>query len=77
MKNGDELEITIDANGQVQVITHGVKGTRCLEYMELFRTLLGPVSDKELTAEYNEIETNAQTQVHVQQHVGRGGKIEL
>lgn len=77
MKNGDELEITIDADGKVQVTTHGIKGKRCLEYMDLFRTLLGPVQDKELTAEYNEIETQNQAQVHVQQHVGRGGKIEL
>ena len=77
MKNGDELEITIDADGQVQVVTHGVKGKRCLEYMELFRTLLGPVEGEKLTPEYNEIETQAHAEVHVQQHVGRGGKIEL
>ena len=71
MKNGDELEIEIDAEGRVSVMTHGVKGRRCLDYQEIFRELLGPVSNKQLTPEFNEIEVDTQAQVHIQQRVRR------
>ena len=71
MKHGDELEIEIAADGQVRVVTHGVKGRRCLDYLEIFRELLGPVSSKQTTPEFNEIETGAQTQIEAHVHARR------
>ena len=67
----EELEIEIDANGQVHVVTKGIKGKRCLDYVEVFRQLLGPISEQELTPEYNQVEIHgeAQTHSHVQQRV--------
>jgi len=71
MKRGDELEIEIDDTGQVRVVTHNVKGQRCLEYMEIFRQLLGPVEDEERTPEFNQVDVGIDTHTHVQQHVQR------
>jgi hypothetical protein len=69
MQRGDELEIEIDATGQVRVVTHGVKGKRCLEYMEIFQEILGAVDRKELTPEYNETENTTETHTNVDIHV--------
>ena len=71
MKHGDELEIEIDATGAVRVVTHGVKGKRCLEYVEIFEAILGQVESKQLTPEFNQIEVGTQTQSHVESHVRR------
>ncbi len=57
MAQQEELEIEIDPNGQVQVHVKGTKGKRCLDYVEVFRALLGPVMEETLTAEYYETET--------------------
>ena len=69
MTRHDELEIEIDATGQVRVLTQGVKGKRCLDYVELFRQLLGPVESQELTPEYNQVEVQEAAQTHSQAHV--------
>lgn len=69
MKNGDELEIEIGPTGEVRVLTHGVKGKRCLEYLEIFQEILGQAQSKELTPEYNQIETGVDTHTHVESHV--------
>ena len=71
MKNGDELEIEIGPTGEVRVITHGVKGKRCLEYLEIFEQLLGQVEEKQTTPEFNQIETQVDGQTHTQSHVRR------
>jgi hypothetical protein len=68
MAREEELEIEIDATGQVRVHVKGVPGSGCLDYMEAFRALLGPVESKELTPEYYE----AETQVTGQQQLHRG-----
>lgn len=67
----DELEIEIDASGAVKITTHGVKGKRCLEYQDLFRELLGPVESSDLTAEYNQTETQSSVESEVTQRVRR------
>jgi len=56
----EELEIEIDAAGQVRVHVKGMPGKGCLEYMEVFRRLLGPVSDGRPTDEYYEAEIHDQ-----------------
>jgi len=53
----EELEIEIDPIGQVQIHVKGAKGKRCLDYVEVFRALLGPVTEETLTGEYYEAET--------------------
>jgi hypothetical protein len=65
MARQEELEIEIDPNGQVRVHVKGAGGERCLEYVEVFRRLLGPVTDEKLTPEYYEAETRVQA--HVEQ----------
>lgn len=67
----EELEIEIDAAGAVKVTTHGIKGKKCLDYMEIFRRVLGPVESQELTAEYVEIDGSIETSNHISQRVGR------
>lgn len=57
MARQEELEIEIDPVGQVQVHVKGTKGKRCLDYVEIFRELLGPVTEETLTSEYYEAET--------------------
>jgi len=69
MKSGDELEIEIDEFGSVRVVTHNIKGKRCLEYEEMFQEILGAVQREELTPEYNQIEGTIETQVHVENRV--------
>jgi TusA-related sulfurtransferase len=71
MKRGDELEIEIDETGAVRVVTHNVKGKRCLEYMEIFQALLGAPQEKSLKPEFNEVEVSGQTQAQVETHVRR------
>ena len=65
----DELEIEIDPTGGVKVTTYGVKGKRCLDYLEMFRQLLGPVESQELTPEYVEIDGSTNNQAQVTQRV--------
>lgn len=67
MARQEELEIEIDPVGQVQVHVKGSKGKRCLDYVEIFRELLGPVTEQTLTDEYYEAEN-----VIVQGHELRG-----
>jgi hypothetical protein len=66
-----ELEIEIDATGAVKVTTHGIKGKQCLDYMEIFRQLLGPVESQELTTEYVEIDGSTENQTQVSQRISR------
>jgi hypothetical protein len=69
MARQEELEIEIDPIGQVQVHVKGAGGKRCLEYVEVFRALLGPVTEETLTSEYYEGETVLQGhQLHGHQH---------
>ena len=70
MAQQEELEIEIDPIGQVQVHVKGAKGKRCLDYVEVFRALLGPVTEETLTAEYYEAESSVGQghRIHGQQH---------
>lgn len=52
-----ELEIVIDATGEVHVHVKGAKGKKCLEYVELFNQV-GVVKDQKLTGEFYEPESN-------------------
>ena len=71
MQRGDELEIEIDASGAVRVVTHNVKGKRCLEYVEIFQEILGEAKQESLTPEYNQVDVQEETVSHVSQQVKR------
>lgn len=50
--NLEEIEITIDTNGQVHIQVRGVKGTICLELTkDLEAALGGRVESREMTPE--------------------------
>ncbi|MCL5105040.1 MAG: DUF2997 domain-containing protein [Armatimonadetes bacterium] len=67
MANKHELEIEINARGQVEVRVKGAKGKKCLDYVHIFNTV-GKVSDQQLTSEFYEPEPSViitdQTQTH-------------
>jgi len=67
MARQEELEIEIGPTGELKVEVKGAGGKRCLEYVELFRTMLGPVEEQRLTPEYYETEV----QTHGQQRLRR------
>jgi hypothetical protein len=47
-----ELEITIDKEGRVQVAVRGVKGEGCLGLTKNIENAVGMVEEREHTAEY-------------------------
>jgi hypothetical protein len=50
-----EVEVVIDANGEVQIEVRGVKGHACLDLTDdLVAALGGEVREQELTAEADE-----------------------
>jgi Protein of unknown function (DUF2997) len=49
-----ELEITIDKEGRVQVAVRGVKGDGCRELTKNIENAVGTVEGREYTAEYYE-----------------------
>jgi hypothetical protein len=61
-----EVEITIDKNGQVQVQVRGVKGTACLEITkDLEQALGGEILLREMTPEALETELPTDDQIHL------------
>ena len=50
--NIDEIEIEIDAQGQVKIWVKGVDGPKCLQLTHELEALIGEVIGRELTAEY-------------------------
>jgi hypothetical protein len=49
-----ELEITIDKEGRVQVAVRGVKGEGCMGLTKNIENAVGTVEEREYTAEYYE-----------------------
>jgi hypothetical protein len=49
-----ELDITIDREGRVQVTVRGVKGEGCLAMTRSIENAVGTVEEREYTAEYYE-----------------------
>ena len=48
-------------NGEIQMETHGVKGKKCLDYIEVLKKLVDiKITDTQLSQEYYETETNVQ-----------------
>lgn len=59
MADPHELEIEIAPDGETTVHVKGLKGKRCLEYLEAFRKLLGEVRSQRHTGEYYQPEGHA------------------
>lgn len=50
----EELEITIDANGKVNIKVAGAKGGKCLDITKPIEDALGEVKVREMNSEYYE-----------------------
>ena len=62
----EELEIHISPEGQVTLDVKGRKGKACLETVDAFKKLLGPVKEQKLTSEYYEGGSSTQTDLRRQ-----------
>ena len=65
----EELEIVIAADGKVTVMTHGIKGPRCLDVAEAMARLIGREESRRLTDEYHEAEVQTHGLVQQEQRV--------
>jgi hypothetical protein len=58
-----ELEITIGADGEVRIVTHGLKGQACLLETRDLEKALGTVRTREKTREFYMQEERGRTRV--------------
>ncbi len=57
-----KMQIKLMPNGEIRMETHGVKGKKCDEYVELFKKLVkANIIDIQHTKEYYETEEYLQT----------------
>jgi len=53
-----KLTIKLLPNGEIQMETHGIKGKKCLDYIEVLKKLVDvKITDTQLSQEYYETET--------------------
>lgn len=53
-----KLKIKLLPNGEIQMETHGIKGKKCLDYIEVLKKLADVrITDTQLSQEYYETET--------------------
>lgn len=53
-----KLKIKLLPNGEIQMETHGVKGKKCLDYIDVLKKLVNvKITDTQLSQEYYETET--------------------
>lgn len=53
-----KLQIKLTPNGEIQMETLGIKGKKCLDYIELLKKLVDvKITDTQLSQEYYETET--------------------
>ena len=62
-----EFEITIGADGSVEVHVKGYKGKSCTEAVKLFEKIVGEIRSEQKTSEFYEPEE--QVQFHIDQRV--------
>jgi hypothetical protein len=58
-----EFEITIGANGMVEVHLKGYKGRSCLEAMKMLEQIIGEVKSEQKTSEFYEPEEQVQFRI--------------
>ena len=53
-----KMQIKLLPNGEIRMETHGVKGKKCLDYIELLKKLVDvEITDTQLSEEYYETES--------------------
>ena len=63
MATREELEIEIAPNGEVKIQVKGLKGKKCLKYMDVFKEVVGEVSAVIRTREFYEPEPKTKIDV--------------
>ncbi len=58
-----EFEISIAADGSVELHVQGIKGRSCLEIVKLFEKVVGEVQSQRQTSEYYEPEEQVQYRI--------------
>jgi Protein of unknown function (DUF2997) len=58
-----ELEITIGPDGEVHIVTHGLKGQACLAETKELETAVGEVKRREKTREFYQQEARTAAKV--------------
>ncbi len=62
-----KLKIKLLPNGEIQMETHGVKGKKCLDYIDLLKKLVDvKISDIQYNQEYYETEAEVVTEDNAQ-----------
>jgi len=67
----EELEVVLLPDGEVELVTHGVKGKRCIDYVKALVQAVGRVKSSEKTAEFYEEEAAVHAGTQVNQDVRR------
>ncbi len=62
-----EIEVTINKNGQVEIQVHGVKGLQCLEITAPLEQALGKITLREMTPEALEEARRTGRQINIGQ----------
>ena len=56
--SGKKLKIKLLPNGEIQMETQGVKGKKCLDYIDILKKLVDvKITDTQLSQEYYETES--------------------
>ena len=63
MAQREEFEITIGANGEIQIEVTGAKGKECLELTEFLEQALGEVKERKMKPEYYEQKDSTKTEI--------------
>lgn len=64
---GKKMKIRLLPNGEIQMETIGVKGKKCLDYIEVLKKLVDvKVTDTQLSQEYYETETDVSSTENVE-----------
>ncbi len=69
--SGEELQVVIRPDGELEVVTHGIKGKKCMDYIRQLAKALGRVKESNPTAEYYEAEAANEGEVEQHQWVRR------
>ena len=64
-----KLKIKLLPNGEIQMETHGIKGKKCLDYIDVLKKLVDvKITDTQLSQEYYESETEVSTDTGTEIH---------
>jgi hypothetical protein len=69
--SAEELEVVIGPDGELQVLTRGIKGKKCMDYIRQLAQALGRVKESRPTEEYYEAEVVAEGDIEQHQWVRR------